>query len=66
LWWQGRSGLTLDRLRNQVGIMCKFEDVPIFILIHLRAIDIRRLCLRNLRKKYKDAIETLNIIIIND
>ena len=27
LWWQGRSVLTLDRLRNQVGIMCKFEEL---------------------------------------
>jgi hypothetical protein len=36
LWGQGRSGLTLDRLRNQVRIMCKFEDVPVFILFYIR------------------------------
>ena len=51
LWWQGSSGLTLDRLRNQVQIMCKFEDVPVFILIHLGGNDIGRIGLRDLRKQ---------------
>jgi hypothetical protein len=57
LWWQGRSGLTLDSLRNRVRIMCKFEDVPVFILIHLGGNDIGRIGLKDLRKKYKDEID---------
>jgi hypothetical protein len=34
----------------------KFEDVPVFILIHLGGNDIGRIGLKDLRKKYKDEI----------
>ena len=37
--------------------MCKFEDVPVFILIHLGGNDIGRIGLKDLRKKYKDEID---------
>ena len=55
LWWQARSGLTLDRLRNLVGIIWRCT------YIHIDSSgggnDIRRICLRDLRKKYKDEID---------
>ena len=37
--------------------MCKFEDVPVFILIHLGRNDIGRIGLRDLRKKCKVEID---------
>ena len=40
LWWQGRSGMSLDNLRRQVEIMTKFEDTPAFIFIHIGGNDI--------------------------
>jgi hypothetical protein len=41
--------------------MCKFEDVPVFILIHLGENDIGRIGLKDLRKKYKDEIDWVPI-----
>jgi hypothetical protein len=35
LWLQGRSRMSLDKLRTQVRILTKFEDVSEFILIHI-------------------------------
>jgi lysophospholipase L1-like esterase len=37
--------------------MCKFEDVPVFILIHLGGNDNGRIGLRDLKKKYKEEID---------
>jgi hypothetical protein len=51
LWLQGRSRISLDKLRTQVRILTKFEDVSEFILIHIG--DIAKLDLKETRKKLR-------------
>ena len=49
LWLQGRSRMSLDKLRTQVRILTKFEDVSEFILIHIG--DIAKIDLKEPRKE---------------
>jgi hypothetical protein len=51
LWLQGRSRMSLDKLRTQVRILTKFEDVSEFILIHIG--DIAKIDLKEPRKYFK-------------
>ena len=40
IWWQGKRGLILSKLRNQIDIMCRYEDAPEFLIIHVAGNDI--------------------------
>ena len=39
--WQGRSGLTLDRLKNHIRTLLSLEDLPKYILFHIGGNDLR-------------------------
>ena len=38
--WQGRSGLTLDRLKNYIRTLMSLEDPPNYILFHIGGNDL--------------------------
>jgi len=40
IWWQGRSGLILDKMRQQINIMLRYENPPDLIIIHIAGNDI--------------------------
>lgn len=40
IWWQGRSGLILSKIRQQMNVMMRLEDPPDFIIIHIGGNDI--------------------------
>lgn len=40
IWWQGKSGLTLSKLKNHIKVMLKLEDPPNYIVIHIGGNDI--------------------------
>ena len=40
IWWQGRSGLTLSKLRNHIRTMMKLEDPPNYIVVHIGGNDL--------------------------
>ena len=40
IWWQGRSGLTLSKLRNHIRTMMNLEDPPNYILVHIGGNDL--------------------------
>jgi len=54
LWWQGRSGLVLMKLKGQIRLMLKFEDPPNFILIHIGGNDLGNIKLGVLRNRLKN------------
>lgn len=54
LWWQGRSGLVLMKLKGQIRLMMKFEDPPNFILIHIGGNDLGNIKLGVLRNRLKN------------
>lgn len=40
IWWHGRSGLVLAKLKNQINIMFKYEDQPQLIIVHIAGNDL--------------------------
>lgn len=56
LWWQGRSGLTLNKIKGYIGTLIKLEDPPNFILLHVGGNDLGNIKLADLRSNLKDFI----------
>ena len=42
IWWQGRGGLILSRMKQAIRTMLKFEDQPHVIVIHIGGNDLGR------------------------
>ena len=40
IWWQGRDGLTLNRLKGHIRTLMRLEDTPNYIVIHIAVHDI--------------------------
>ena len=60
VWWQGRSGLTLDKIRAHIRVMMRFEDAPQFIVIHIGGNDIGNVRIGLLQLKMKQFISWLD------
>ena len=35
IWWQGRGGLTLRKLKNHIRLLMRLEDTPDYVVIHI-------------------------------
>jgi len=35
VWWRGRSGLILDKMKGQINMMIGYEEPPDIIIIHI-------------------------------
>lgn len=35
IWWQGRGGLTLRKLKNHIRLLMRLEDTPDCVVIHI-------------------------------
>jgi hypothetical protein len=35
IWWQGRDGLTLRKLKNHSRLLMRLEDTPDYAVIHI-------------------------------
>lgn len=59
IWWQGRSGLTLNKVRSQINIMRRFENAPHFILLQIGGNDIGKVRLGLLQLQLKQFLAWL-------
>ena len=41
IWWQGRGGLTLRKLKNHIRLLMRLEDTPDYVVIHIGGNGIR-------------------------
>lgn len=48
IWWQGRGGLQLSKLRNHIRTMMKFEDPPSHSVVHIGCNDLGNISLCHL------------------
>ena len=53
IWWQGRSGMVVNRLRDQIYTMLGFEDPPKFLILHVGGNDLSYKKVGHLRKEIK-------------
>jgi len=60
VWWQGRCGLTMDKIRAHIRVMMRFEDAPQFIVIHIGGNDIGNVRIGLLQLKMKQFISWLD------
>jgi lysophospholipase L1-like esterase len=54
IWWQGRSELTLRRLKDHIKIMLRYEDPPSKLVIHIGGNDIGKVRLGYLQYQLKE------------
>jgi lysophospholipase L1-like esterase len=40
IWWQGRGGMVVNRLPDQIHTMLGFEDPPKFFILHVGGNDL--------------------------
>ena len=40
IWWQGRGGLALRKLKNHIRLLMRLEDTPEYVVIHIGGNDI--------------------------
>ena len=53
IWWQGRSGMVVNRLRDQIHTMLGFEDPPKFLILHVGGSDLGYKKVGHLRNEIK-------------
>jgi lysophospholipase L1-like esterase len=56
LWWQGRGGMLIKQLRQQIRTMLKYEDPPAFLVLHISGNDIGDSKVGFFRNEIKDTI----------
>ena len=59
IWWQGRSGMVVGQLKQQIKKMLTFEDPPSVLVIHLAGNDIGRFKIGHLRNEIKSIMTWL-------
>jgi lysophospholipase L1-like esterase len=56
IWWQGRSGLIVSKIRQQMNVMMRLEDPPDCIIIHIGGNDIGNVRIYYLQLQLKQFI----------
>jgi len=62
IWWQGRGGLQLSRLRNHIRTLMKFEDPPNYIVVHIGGNDLGNISLGYLHYQLVQFMSWLSLI----
>lgn len=56
VWWQGLSGMSIKRLKQQIKTMMRFEDPPEFLILHIAGNDIGNTMVGYLRNELKQIL----------
>lgn len=63
IWWQGRGGLVLNRVRSHIRTMLNLEDLPHIIIVHVGGNDIGQTQVGILRNQLKNLFSWLADLI---
>lgn len=65
VWWQGLSGMSVYRLKQQIRTMMRLEDAPHFLILHIAGNDIGSRKIGYLRNDLKSILRWVTRVLPN-